>query len=60
VSADLHSLAIVPLLRRVKFNAAVAVLVVVSGAERGYPLTGLIFGGEGYAGVDVFSHQVIQ
>ena len=51
MSADLHSLATVTLLRRDELDATVAVLVVVPGDERCHPLTGLIFGGEGFAGV---------
>jgi len=51
VSADLHSLATVPLLRRDEFDATVAVLVVVPSDEICHPLTGLTFGGERFAGV---------
>jgi len=39
VTADLHGLAIVTLLRRHEFDAAVAVLVVVPVDELGDPLT---------------------
>ena len=42
VTADLHGLAIVTLLRRHEFDAAVAVLVVVPVDKLGDPLAGLI------------------
>ena len=51
VTADLHGLAIVTLLWRHELDAAVAVLVVVPVNELCHPLTGLIFGGERFAGV---------
>ena len=51
MAADLHSLAIVTLLGRHEFDAAVAVLVVVPVDEHGDPLTGLLFGSKGLAGV---------
>jgi hypothetical protein len=51
MAADLHSLAIVTLLGRHEFDAAVAVPVVVPIDERGHPLTSLLFGGKGLAGV---------
>ena len=51
MAANLAGLTAVTLLRRDELDAAVAVLVVVPGDERGHPLTGLIFGGEGFAGV---------
>jgi len=51
VAADLHGLAIVTLLGRHEFDAAVAVLVVVPDDERRHPLTGLVFGGKWLAGV---------
>ena len=51
MAADLHSLAIVTLLGRHEFDAAVAVLVVVPIDERGHPLTGLPFGYKGLAAV---------
>lgn len=51
MAADLHSLAIVTLLGRHEFDAAVAVLVVVPVDELGDPLTRLFFGGKWPAGV---------
>jgi len=51
VPADLHGLAIVTLLGRHEFDAAVAVLVVVPVDELGDPLTRLFFGGKWFAGV---------
>jgi hypothetical protein len=51
VVADLHSLAIVTLLGRHEFDAAVAVLVVVPVDELGDPLTRLFLGGKWPAGV---------
>ena len=51
VTADLHGLAIVTLLGRHEFDAAVAVLVVVPVDELGDPLTRLFFGGKWFAGV---------
>ena len=51
MAADLYSLAIVTLLGRHEFDAAVAVLVVVPNDERGYPLTSLLFGCKWLAGV---------
>jgi hypothetical protein len=51
VSADLYSLATVPLLRRDEIDATVAVLVVVPSDERRHPMTGLLFGGKWLAGV---------
>jgi hypothetical protein len=50
VAADLHGLTFVTLLGCHEFDPAVAVLVVVPIDELGDPLTGLIFGGEGFAG----------
>ena len=38
VAADLHSLTVVELMRRVELDAAVPVLVVVSTYERRHPL----------------------
>lgn len=46
--ADLHRLDIVTLLKRYQFHATLAELVIEAGGERA-PLTGLIFGGEGFA-----------
>lgn len=51
VTADLHGLALVTLLGRHEFDAAVAVLVVVPVDELGDPLTRLVFGGKWLAGV---------
>jgi len=51
MAADLHSPAIVTLLGRHEFDAAVAMLVVVPIDERGHPLTSLLFGGKWLAGV---------
>lgn len=51
MSADLHSLATVTLLRRDELDAAVAVLVFVPADELGEPLTRLFFGGKWPAGV---------
>ena len=51
VSTDLHGLSAVPLLRRHELDAAVAVPMVVPVDERGDPLTGLLFGSKGLAGV---------
>lgn len=51
VTADLHGLAIVTLLGRHEFDAAVAVLVVVPVDKLGNPLTRLFFGGKWLAGV---------
>ena len=51
VPADLHGLAIVTLLGRHEFDAAVAVPVVVPVDELGDPLTRLFFGGKWFAGL---------
>ncbi len=51
MAADLHCLAIVTLLGRHEFDAAVAVLVVVPVDERSDPLTSLLFGGKWLARV---------
>jgi hypothetical protein len=51
VTANLAGLTAVTLLRRYELDAAVAVLVVVPVDERGNPLTGLLFGCKGLAGV---------
>ena len=51
VPADLHGLAIVTLLGRHEFDAAVAALVVVPVDELGDPQTRLFFGGKWFAGV---------
>ena len=51
VPADLRSLAIVTLLRRHEFDPAVTVPMVVPVDKCSNPLTGLLFGGKGLAGV---------
>ena len=51
VPADLRSLAIVTLLRRHEFDPAVPVPMVVPVDKCSNPLTGLLFGGKGLAGV---------
>ena len=51
MAADLNRITVVALVRCHELDPAVAVLVVVPGDERGDPLTGLVFGGKGFAGV---------
>ena len=51
VAADLNRITVVTLDGRHNGDAAVAVLLVVSIDERGYPLTSLLFRGKGLAGV---------
>jgi len=51
MAADLHSLATVTLLGRHEFDPAVPVPMVVSVVECSNPLTGLLVGGKGLAGV---------
>ncbi len=51
MAADLKRITVVALVRCHELDPAVAVLVVVPGDERGDPLTGLLFGGKGFAGV---------
>ena len=50
VTADLHGLAIVTLLRRHEFDPAVSVPMVVPVDKCSYPFTGLSFGGKGLRG----------
>ncbi len=49
--ADLHGLAILTVLGRHEFGAAVLMLVVAPVDELGVPLAGLVFGGKWPAGV---------
>ena len=51
MAADLNRIIVVALVRCREPDAAVAVLVGIPGDERGDPLTGLVFGGKGFAGV---------
>ena len=51
LAADFNRITVVTLDGRHEFDAAVAVLVVVPVDEHGDPLTGLLFGCKGLAGV---------
>jgi len=51
VATDLYGLAIVTLLGRHEFDAAVAVLVVVQVDELGHPLASLVLAGKWPSGV---------
>jgi len=51
LAADLNSLTAMPLLRRNKFDAAMAVLVVIPINKRGNPLAGFFFAAERPVGI---------